>query len=66
MEQFPLIDLFIDIFVSEPILLPTGDKVTGRQQYRCIVPKLYIQSKGALEDGRICRPKHVQQIQIDQ
>ena len=40
--------------------------VTGRQQYRCIIPKLYIQSKSAPEDGRVCRPKHVEQIQIDE
>ena len=33
--------------------------VTGRQQYRCTVLKLYIQSKSASEDGRVCRPKHV-------
>ena len=28
--------------------------------------KLYIKSKSAPEDGRVCRPKHVKQIQIDQ
>jgi len=39
---------------------------TGRQQRRYIVPKLYIQSKIVPEDGRVCRPKHVEQIQIDQ
>jgi len=38
----------------------------GAQQYRCIVLKLYTQSKSAPEDGRVCRPKHVEQIQIDQ
>jgi len=88
MQQFSLIDLFIDLFeaavhVSDdklaylqehfltvytafgthnaPILLPTG-----RQQYWCIVPNLYIQSKSAPEDGRVCRPKHVEQIRKDQ
>ena len=31
---------------NAPILLPTGDEVTGRQQYRCIVPKaVYIVKK---------------------
>jgi len=40
--------------------------VTGRQQYRCIVPKLHRQSQSAPEDGRVCRPKRVEQIQIDQ
>jgi len=44
---------------NAPMLLPTGN--TGQQQCRCIVPKLYIQSKRAPEDGRVCRPKHVQQ-----
>jgi len=52
--------------VNAPILLPTGDLVTGRQQYLCIVPKLYIQSQSASEGGRVCPPKHVGQIQIDQ
>ena len=51
--------------VIAPMLLPTGDFVTGRQQHRCIVPKLYIQSQSAPEDGRVCRPKHVEQIQTD-
>jgi hypothetical protein len=38
--------------------------VTGRQQIAESVhcsEKLYIQSKSAPEDGRNCRPKHVQQ-----
>jgi len=39
---------------------------TGRQQRRCIVPKPYIQSESAPEDGRVCHPKHVEKIQIDQ
>jgi len=39
--------------------------VTHRQQYRCIVPKLYM-VKSTIEDGRVCCPKHVQQIKIDQ
>ena len=32
---------------------------TGRQQFRCIVPKAVCKSKSAPEDGRICRPKRV-------
>ena len=43
-------------------LVQYTDIVTGPQQYRCIAPNLYIQSKTAREDGRVCRPKHVQQI----
>jgi len=34
-------------------------RCTCRQQCRCIVAKLHIQSKRAPEDGRICRLKHV-------
>jgi len=33
---------------------------------RCVLPKLYIQSKSAPEDGRVCRPKYVEQIKRDQ
>jgi hypothetical protein len=39
-----------------------NDLVTGQQQYRCIVPKLYAQSKSAPDDGRVCRPKYVEHI----
>jgi hypothetical protein len=35
------------------------NRVTGRQQCRCIVPKAVDTVKSAPEDGRICRPKHV-------
>jgi len=38
-------------------------RVTGRQQYRCIVPKaVYTVKKSASEDGRVCRPKHAELI----
>ena len=43
-----------------------GCLVTGWQQYRCIVPKAVYTAKSAPEDGRVCRPKHVEQIQIYQ
>ena len=33
--------------------------VTGRQQYRCIVPKAVYTIKSAPEDGRVCCPKLV-------
>jgi hypothetical protein len=39
-------------------LLPTA----GRQQYRCFVPKAVYTVKSAPEDGRVCRPKHVELI----
>jgi len=53
---------YIQLCYNAPILLPTGDKVemelqfhlnlvTGRQQYRCIVSKLYIQPKVLLKTG---------------
>ena len=46
--------------VSYVLTLFHLNRGTGRQQCRCIVPKaVYIQSKSAPEDGRICRPKHV-------
>jgi len=38
----------------------------GRQQHRRIVPKVVYTVKSAPEDGRVCRPKHVEEIQIDQ
>jgi len=42
-------------------LLSAGDKVvTGRQQCRCILPEAVYTVKSALEDGRVCRPKHVE------
>jgi len=39
---------------------PVGSNIGALYQ------KLYIQPKSAPEDGRVCRPKHVEQIQIDQ
>jgi len=81
MQQFPFIDILIDLFESAlhvsgdklahlqghvltvyTVLVQCTDIVTGRQLYRCIVPKLYIQSKSVREDGRVCRPKHVELI----
>ena len=75
MQQIPFIDLFksalhvswvklahpqehciYSFWYNAPILLPAGDKVTNRHQ------KLYIQSKSAPVDGRVCRPKHVELI----
>jgi len=41
--------LYIQLWYKALILLPTGDKF--RQQYRCIVPELYIQSKVFLMMG---------------
>ena len=58
MQQIPFVDLF------KSALHVSGDKLAHphEQQYRCIVPKLYIQSKTAHEDGRVCLPKHVELI----
>jgi hypothetical protein len=42
---------------NTPILLPTGDSNIG-----ALYQKLYVQSKSAPEDGRVCRPKHVELI----
>ena len=45
---------------TAPILLPVGSYVGAVYQ------KLYIQTKSAPENGRVCRPKYVDEIQIDQ
>ena len=44
-----LFDCTYSFWYNAPTLLPTG----------VLYQKLYIQSKSAPEDGRICRPKHV-------
>jgi len=44
MQQFSFIDLFIELQFHLNL-------VTGRQQYRCIVPTLYIQSRVLLKMG---------------
>jgi len=45
-EQFLL---YIKLWYNAPTLLPTVDKV--EQQYRCIVPNLYMESKMLLKMG---------------
>ena len=64
--------LYIQLLVqyNALILLPTGDKVTSfistsspvGSNIGAFYQKLYIQSKHSPEDGRICRPKHVELI----
>ena len=44
-----LYDCIYSFWYKAPTLLPTG----------ALYQKLYLQSKSAPEDGRICRPKHV-------
>jgi len=62
---------FIDLFKSA--LHVSGDKLAHLQEHFLTVysfwynapilyQKLYIQSKSAPEDGRVCRPKHVELI----
>jgi hypothetical protein len=52
MQQFSFIDPFIDLFKSALMELQFRlNLVTGWQQYQCIVPKLYIQSKVILKMG---------------
>ena len=74
MQQIPFIDIFIDLFKSALHL--SGDKLARLQEhfltvYTALYQKLYIQSKNAPEymqsesapeDGRVCRPKHVELI----
>jgi len=50
---------FLTVYIT---LVQCTDIAACRQQYRCIVLKLYIQSKSAPEDGRVCCPKHVELI----
>jgi len=80
MQQFSFIDLFIDLF--EYALHVSGNKLAHLQEHfwLCIqlcynapvgsnIGALYqtvYTAKSAPEDGRVCRPKHVEQIQIDQ
>jgi len=48
-----LFDCVYSFWYNAPTLLPVGSSVGALYQ------KLYIQSKSAPEDERICRPKHV-------
>ena len=71
MQQIPFIDIFKSAlhvsgnklahlqehFLSSiSTLLPVGSNIGALYQ------KLYIESKSAPEDGRVCRPKHVELI----
>ena len=74
MQQIPFIDLFkLALHVSGDKLAHPQEHVltvytafgTMHRYYCRPVPlyqKLYIQSKSAPEDGRVCRPKHVKLI----
>jgi len=72
MRQFSFIDIFSDLFESDVHV--SGDKLVHLQEHFLTIytafgtmhRKLYIQSKSAPEDERVCRPKHVEQIQISQ
>jgi hypothetical protein len=69
-------DCIYSFWYNAPTLLPIGNTVemerhlnlvTGRQQCRCIVLSKAVHTvKSAPEDGRICRPKHVELILKDQ
>jgi len=50
-----LFDCIYSFWYNAPTLLPTG----------ALYQKLYMQSKSAPEDGRICLPKHVGLIYKD-
>jgi len=66
MQLVPFIDLFKSSLnvsgdeLAHPQEHSCGEFVTGRQQYRYIVPKAVYTVKSAPEDGRVCRPKHVE------
>jgi len=61
----------IQLWYNAPILLPTGDK-TEMEMISSISPLSPVGTnigafyQSAPENGRIFRPKHVEQIQIDQ
>jgi hypothetical protein len=70
-------DCIYSFWYNATTLLPTSNAfemyleshlngVTGRQQCLCIVPKAVYTVKSVPEDVRICRPKHVGPIQVDQ
>ena len=56
-------DCIHSFWYNAPTMLPTGATVemelTESVMYGALYQKLYIQSKSAPEDGRLCCPKHV-------
>jgi len=65
MQQIPFINLF------KSALHVSGDKLAHPQEHFCLniqllvhctVPKAVYTVKSVPEDGRVCRPKHVEQI----
>ena len=54
-------DCIYGFWYDAQILLPTGDKVE-MFHLNLVTGWPYIQSKSAPEDGRVCRPKHVEPI----
>ena len=61
MQQFSFIDIFINLF--ESALHVSSDKHVHLPEHLLTV---YTVKKSAPEDGRVCRSKHVEKIQIDQ
>ena len=50
---------FFRLLFFNSALHVSGDKFAHHQEHFLTVYRLYIQSKSAPEDGRICRPKYV-------
>ena len=64
MQQIPFIDLFrSSLRVSgDKLVHPQEHFLTVRTAFGTMHQKLYTESKSAPEDGRVCRPKHVELI----
>jgi hypothetical protein len=60
LQQIPFIDLLVQCTDIAADRWPVGSNIGALYQ------KLYIQSKNAPEDGRVCRPNHVELIEKDQ
>jgi len=62
---------YIQLWYNAPILLPMGDRIEMEPGHPSTAisahcTKAVYTVTGAPEDGRVCRPKHIDQIQIDQ
>ena len=64
MQQFSFIDLFIDLL--ESVLHVSADKTRPSSGALLTVHTGLVQCTDIAADGRVCRPNHVEQIQINQ
>ena len=69
LQHIPFVDLFIDLF--ESALYVSGDELANLQEHFFTVYTALVQCTDIAADRSAaisvhCRPKHVEQIQIDQ